>query len=515
MRLLNADEMRATDRAAIEDWGIPGLVLMENAALGVVDALAERYPDAESVVVFCGPGNNGGDGFAVARHLTLRGYRVRLVLIGWGKNRSPDAELQHAICVRQGVPMLELEASRELAQIPLGSLDADLWVDALFGTGLSRPLEGLFAEVTELLASRRERVIAVDLPSGLDASTGEIPGPCAAADLTVTFAAPKWPHVFRPAADRCGRVVVTDLGIPRAVLAEAPGCLELLVADELAACLMEPAPEAHKGSFGHCLVIAGSPGKSGAAVLAAQAAVSSGAGLVTVGVPSPLLDTVEGASVESMAVALSADRSGCLTVDSADQVLAASRDKQAVALGPGLGTSGTTVTAVRSIVSACDRPLVLDADGLNALVGAPELLRDRPAPTVLTPHPGEAARLFGSTSMEVQAARVDFAGRTAVEYGVVLVLKGYQSLVATPDGEVFINTSGNPGMGTGGTGDVLTGMIVALLAQGYEATVAASLGVFLHGLAGDLAAERVGLEGLRASDLLAAIPAAFRGLRGA
>jgi len=515
MRILNAEEMLATDRAAIEDWGIPGLVLMENAALGVVDAITERYEDAESIVVFCGPGNNGGDGLAVARHLSLRGYRARLVLVGWGANSSADAELQERLCRRQGIPALELEGLEDLERLGPGDLDADLWVDALFGTGLSRPLDGLFAGVASLLAATSRPVVAVDLPSGLDASTGALIGPTARADLTVTFAAPKWAHIFRPAADACGTVVVTDLGVPRAVLEEAPGFLHLLIAEELAAFLMQPEPEAHKGVFGHCLLVAGSPGKSGAAVLAARAAVSSGAGLVTVGVPAPLLAAVDSGSVESMSLALSADRSGCLTVDAAEEVLEAAAGKQVLALGPGLGTSGTTVTAVLQIVGACELPLVLDADGLNAIADAPEILRRRTAPTVITPHPGEAARLFGCSAAEIQASRVEFSRRAAAESGVVLVLKGHQSLIATPEGEVFVNSSGNPGMASGGTGDVLTGMIAALLAQQYDPVVAACLGVFLHGLAGDLAAEDAGQEGLRAGDLLGAVPAAFRLLRQA
>jgi NAD(P)H-hydrate epimerase len=515
VRILNADEMQTVDRTAIEDWGIPGLVLMENAALGVVDAISERYAHATSAVVFCGPGNNGGDGLAIARHLTLRGYGVTVLLVGWSRNRSEDATLQHRLCLRQGVPLVELETVDDLRSLGPVDLQADLWIDALFGTGLKRPLEGLFATVVGWLAVRDRPVIAVDLPSGLDASSGEVQGPAASAELTVTFAAPKRAHIFSPARDRCGQIVVTDLGTPAEIVEEAPGFLHLLVEDELSAYLLDPAPGSHKGDFGHCLVVAGSPGKSGAASLAGQAAVRAGAGLVTIAVPGPLLEAVDTVSLESMSLALSADGSGCLTVDAADEVLGALDRKQALALGPGLGTRGTTTTAVRRIVEHCPVPLVLDADGLNALAGSAAMLRDRAAPTVLTPHPGEAARLFGGTSLEIQASRVEFARRTAVEHRVILILKGYQTLVATPGGEVYVNLTGNPGMATGGTGDVLTGTLGALLAQGYDAEVAACLGVFLHGLAGDLAAEEHGLEGLAATDLLDALPSAFRRLRGA
>ena len=436
--------MQAVDRAAIEEWGIPGLVLMENAALGVVEAIAAHYPAVESVTLFVGPGNNGGDGLAIARHLTLRGYRVHVVLLQWSRNKSTDSELQYDLCRRQGVPLLALESVDDLAQLGPAVFDAELWVDAVFGTGLTRPAEGLFARALTLLAERSGAVLAVDLPSGLNASTGDVDGPCARADLSVTFAAPKWAHVFRPAADLCGEVVVADLGVPQAVIEEAPGYLNLLLAGELSAYLMDPMPESHKGDLGHCLVVAGSPGKSGAAVLATRAAVVSGAGLVTTGIPKPLLATLEGASIESMSLGLSSDRSGCLTVDAADQILAATADKQTLAIGPGLGTSGTTKTAVRTIIEACELPLVVDADGLNALVGAPELLRRRTGPTIATPHPGEAARLFGESVATIQAQRVEFARRMAMEYELILILKGHQTVIAEPDGEVFINSTGKP-----------------------------------------------------------------------
>lgn len=516
MRILDAESMRAVDRAAIEEWGLPSTVLMENAALGIVEAVARQFPAAERVTVFCGPGNNGGDGLAVARHLDLRGYRVNIVLAGWSKNRSEDAALQHDICRRAGVPLIELESVEDLSTDERLGQQADLWIDALFGTGLSRPLEGLFAELVGRLSSGDVPVLAIDLPSGLDASRNEVIGPAVRAEVTVALEAPKHAHVFAPAAESCGRVVVSDLGIPRILLAEAPGDpLELLVERELVAYLLEPRPSDHKGRFGHCLVVAGARGKAGAAILAARAAVASGAGLVTLGVPEPIVDLVDGASLESMSLPLAADRAGALDVDAASEALEALDGKQALAIGPGLGTSGTTTVAVHRLLTEAEVPAVVDADALNVLAGSLGVLKERSRATVLTPHPGEAARLFEVSVDEILADRVGFVRSRAVEHRVVLVLKGHQTLVGTPQGEVFVNSTGNPGMASGGSGDVLTGTVGALLAQGYDAVVAACLGVFLHGRAGDLAAETAGLEGMRASDLIEHLPGAFLSLRRA
>jgi NAD(P)H-hydrate epimerase len=310
-------------------------------------------------------------------------------------------------------------------------------------------------------------------------------------------------------------LVVADLGIPPAILEQTPGNLYLMVPEELRSLMLVRPESSHKGDFGHCLIVAGSPGMSGAAVLATQAAVAAGAGLVTVAVPTDLLVTLECASLESMSLGLSSDPSGHLALAAAPEVLTALESRDVLALGPGLGRSPETVAAAREIVASSACPAVIDADGLYALVGASELLLARGGTTVLTPHPGEAARLAGSSVEEIEADRIGFARRMAVEWNSVLVLKGHQTLVATPDGAVHVNTSGNPGMASGGCGDVLTGLVVALLAQGYSGEIAAILGVYLHGLAGDLALESRGEEGLRAGDLVEMLPQAFDSLRNA
>lgn len=512
MRILTAQEMRQVDRAAVEELGIPSLLLMENAAMGVVEALGEYFPDAQTVAIFAGPGNNGGDGLALARHLLVRRYRPRIYLVTGGKSLGGDAGTQLAICRKLQIPLVEVAPDASLETVLAVARESDLLVDALFGTGLTRPLEGQFAELVTALSRLPVPRLAVDLPSGLDASRGDLIGPHFQAHLTVTFAAPKVAHLFSPAAEAVGEVVVTDLGIPEELVESAPGGLNLLVGEELAPYLEPRVPHTHKGDYGHVLVVAGSPGKAGAAILTARGAVRSGAGLVTVAVPEPLLGTVEVGSVESMSLPLAAGPAGELAAESVAQVLGAAENKSVLALGPGLGRGPEVEVAIREIVTRCPLPLVLDADGLNAFAGRCREIRGRKAATLLTPHPGELARLLGVESRQVTVDRLGMTERAARETGAVVILKGHRSLVATPEGEIFVNPTGNPGMATGGSGDVLTGMVAALLAQGYDGVAAATLGVYLHGLAGDLEAERRGEVALAAGDLLEALPEAFRHL---
>ncbi|HEX6202333.1 MAG TPA: NAD(P)H-hydrate dehydratase [Thermoanaerobaculia bacterium] len=520
MRVLTPEAMREVDRRAIEEVGLPGLVLMENAALGVVEAIADLYPDAEEVAIFCGPGNNGGDGLAVARHLDLRGYDVTVWMATGGRELSGDAAAQLRVCEFQGVEVLDLD-EEALATAAAEAATADLVLDALFGTGLGRPLAGLFAAVVDLLDDLPVPILAVDLPSGLAGGRAEPIGPHVVADATVTFAAPKPAHVLSPAAGFCGELLVADLGIPPALVEDADeedGPLHLLRGPEVAAWLPEREPASHKGDYGHLLVVAGSLGKGGAAVMAARAAVRAGAGLVTAAVPEAVLPIVQGGCVEAMGVPLPAGEDGSIGADAAPAILAAARGKDAVALGPGLGQGEAAAAAIRQAVLALELPLVLDADGLNAFAGRAAELRDRRAFTVLTPHPGELGRLLDTSAAEVQADRLAAARRAAAATGAVVVLKGHQTLIAEPPaadgtpGAVWITPTGNPGMASGGSGDVLTGVLGALVAWLGPGLEPVALGTFVHGLAGDLAAAAVGETSLAAGDLVASLPAAFRHL---
>jgi len=519
MRILTADAMREVDRSAIEGLGIPSLVLMENAALGVVDALGEAggaIGAAESAAIFCGPGNNGGDGLAIARHLSVRGWGVQIFLATGGKALSGDAAAQLAICRKMELPLRELATEDAAREALAEAAESDLLIDALFGIGLSRPLSGLFAFLVEGINELARPVVAVDLPSGLNGSRADLMEPHVRADLTVTFAAPKVAHVLPPAAGAVGELVVTDLGIPPLLIedvAEPGGRLYLLVAEELAGWLPAREDDSHKGDFGHALLVAGSPGKAGAAILAARAAVRAGAGLVTVAVPEPILNPVDLGSLESMTLGLPAGASGQLAAEAAGEVLAAARGKSVVAVGPGLGQEPETAASIRRMVLAAEPPLVLDADGINAFAGRAGDLKGRKAPTVLTPHPGELGRLLGMSTADVQADRLAAVRRAAAETGAIVVLKGSRTLIGAPDGDVWINPTGNPGMASGGSGDVLTGLAAGLIAQreayGLEVRDAVLLAVYLHGLAGDLAVRGTGENALAAGDLVDSLGAAF------
>lgn len=500
----------AVDRRAIDDLGIPGPVLMENAAIGLADALGENFPAARRVLILAGPGNNGGDGLALARHLDGRGYEVEVFLLGKARP-SGDALLQLEILERCGIGCPQVQEGDDLAPLMAAAARADLLVDSLFGTGLSRPLQGFFAGLIAALAELGKNVLAVDLPSGLDASLPNPIGPCLPAMVSVTFAAPKIAHLLPPACDLCGRVVITDLGLPAGVVDAAPGSYWVSTPEDLAAALLPRPLGAHKGNFGHLLLVGGSVGKGGAMVLAARAAVRGGAGLVMVAVPEPLLDLVDGGSLESMTLPLPA-AGGALASAAWAGLNAAFAGKTALALGPGLGREAEAAALARRVVAESELPLVVDADGLNALEGDLGLLAGRRAPTVLTPHPGEMGRLLGITTAEVEVDRIGAALRAAAASRAVVVLKGRRSLIASPEGELWINTTGHPILASGGSGDVLTGLLGALLAQGYESLAAARLAVFLHGLAGEQLAATIGERGGRAGDLVEELPAVFRSL---
>jgi NAD(P)H-hydrate epimerase len=516
VKVLTAEAMRALDQRAIREIGIPGPVLMENAALGVVEAIFERYPKASSAAIFCGPGNNGGDGLAVARRLDARGFEVLIFLVLGGRELSGDAATQLAICRQLELSIEDVGPTSDLPAALDRASRCDLMVDALFGTGLDRPLEGFPAQLVEALGETGKPIVAVDVPSGLSGSRADLFGPHVNADLTVTFAAPKIPHVLSPAAEACGTLAIAELGFPSWLIDEAQGDLFLMTPEDLAPLLPRRAADAHKGSAGHALLVAGSPGKAGAAILAARAAVRGGAGLVTVAVPEPILPTVDLGSLESMTLAVQANEEGELGTGAADAALAASDGKNALAIGPGLGQSAAAREQIRRIALEAGLPFVLDADGLNAFAGSAADLIGRRSPAILTPHPGELGRLLGVSAAEVQSDRLTAVRRAAAETGAIVVLKGHRTLIASEAG-VWINPTGNPGMATGGAGDVLTGLLAALLAQGLEPLDAARLGVYLHGLAGDLAFDQVGTEDpelakLTASDLIDHLPAATRRL---
>ncbi len=523
MKILTARQMQAIDRLTTEKYGVPSLTLMENAGRGVVEFLTERFGPLAShhIAILCGRGNNGGDGLVVARWLRQQGCQPRVILFADPKTLRGDAAVNLERLSATGAPEVAdtPEAWRQLRPALRGTT---LGVDALLGTGLARPLEGFLLEVVRDLNHdlAGAKVVAVDLPSGLSADTGEVIGEHVRVDATVTFTAPKIPHVFPPACHRVGEWVVKPIGTPpELVEQDASLFLSLTTRQEVSWTAAPRHPEAHKGAFGHVLLLAGSVGKTGAAALAAQAALRAGAGLVTVATPRSALPVIAALGMEYMTAPLPETEAGTASVRALEsgELERLIPGKSVLALGPGLGTVAETAELARSVVSRYNIPMVIDADALNALAGCADPLRADGRVRVLTPHPGEMARLTGLKTAEVQARRVEIAREFATRHGVCLVLKGFRTLVASPDGAVRVNPTGNPGMATGGTGDVLTGLVAGLLAQHLDRPVGevVAAAVYLHGLAGDWAAEERGETAMIAGDLLEAIPRAFRACRPA
>jgi NAD(P)H-hydrate epimerase len=502
MRVLNAAQMRDADRQTIDEIGIPSMVLMENAGRQVVAALEAAYDDLQDrqVAVLCGPGNNGGDGFVVARTLYQRGTDVSVFVIGSLGAVKGDARLNLEILGRLGITVVEIsdEQAWELHFSEIST--CDVIVDAIFGTGLKEPLAGMLETVAADINSSGIPVTAVDLPSGLSADRAEPIGDCIRAHITVTLAAPKLPLVLPPGEARAGSIVVADIGIPPEVIENLAGPrIELLTRESMREMIHSREADSHKGDYGRVLIVAGSRGKTGAAHLAALGALRSGAGLVSVATPSSAQPIVAAMGAEYMTVALQ-ENDGRVTCDAVEQILELEQD--VIAVGPGLGRGPDVTAFVEALIERSESPLVLDADALNALAGDPERLKTGSSrQIVITPHPGEMARLARMSVDEVQARRLDIARDFAVAHQIYVVLKGYRTLVATPEGKVFINPLGNPGMATGGTGDVLTGVLAAWLAQLLDAEAACKLAVYLHALAGDLAEADEGEVAMTAADL--------------
>ncbi len=504
MRVLNTTQMRDADRRTIEDVGIASIVLMENAGRQVVGAIEASYDDLDSmrVAVLSGRGSNGGDGFVVARTLAERGVDVGVYLLGLAADVHGDARTNLNILTRLGIDIIEISDATAWELHGTDVLGADLIVDALFGTGLRGPLTGLAVTIVVDVNSIARPVVSIDLPSGLSADSADIPGPAIDATMTVTIAAPKLPLILAPAERLAGTLVVADIGIPDAVLDAVEGPrVEILTRDDMRQLIDPRASDSHKGDYGRVLIVAGSRGKSGAAALAARAALRSGAGLVTVAVPRSTTAIVAALGSEYMTLPLPEDADGIVTADALDAVLAVSAE--VIVVGPGLGLSPGSIAFVHGLVERSGVPLVLDADALNAFEGhAARLVGRDDSSIIVTPHPGEMARLVGLTTEDIQKNRLEIAREFAVTHRVHAVLKGHRTLVASPEGHVAINLTGNPGMSTGGSGDVLSGMIGAWFGQILDADAAARLAVYLHGLAGDLAEADEGEVSLIAGDIV-------------
>ena len=514
MKILTSAEMKDIDRTAIEELGIPGVVLMENAGLRVIRALKSRFPhpEDENIVIVAGKGNNGGDGFVVARHLSNSGAKPQVLLLAARDEVKGDAAVNLAIAFKLGIPVTEVRTAAEWKKGRVAVFHASVVIDALFGTGLVKPLDGLYAMAVEDINRSAAFKVAVDIPSGLSSDTFEVIGPCVRADLTVALAAPKIAHIFPPAAERVGDLVIAPIGIPP-FLFEKPGLkLELVQESAVRPFFRRRKKDTHKGTYGHLLIIAGSLGKSGAAALAGKAALRMGAGLVTVATAASVLPSVARTMAELMTEPLAETPGKTIAAAALPRAAGLLRGKSAVLLGPGLTTEPSTAEFVSGLLSKIKIPCVIDADGLNIVASHPDVLGRLAAPAVLTPHPGEFARLAGRTTEEVLRHRLELAPQFAAKHGTTVVLKGYRTLVAAPDGRVFVNPTGNPGMASGGTGDVLAGLIAAQAVQERDLLGAVLSAVYAHGLAGDIAAERLGEKSLVAGDIIRCLPPALKAL---
>jgi NAD(P)H-hydrate epimerase len=516
--VFTAAEMRALDARAIRDLGIPGPRLMENAGSGAAALITGWLAPirGKSVVVVCGKGNNGGDGFVVARRLRARGAAVRVFLVGKRDELRGDAA---AALGRWRGRVEEIDGEADLGALARALSRTDVVVDALLGTGLTGAARGAVAAAIEAVnkvgpAGRNGvPVVALDLPSGLGSDRGALLGPTVQATRTATFAGLKRSLLLHPAAAKAGAVEIVDIGVSAAEAGRGITTWRLEASD-VRPHFPPREPDAHKGRYGHLLVVAGSLGKTGAAVLAGRAALRSGVGLCTIAAPASQQPIVAGQAPEYMTEAMPETALRSLSLGAKERLLELARRMDAVALGPGLSLDPETQELARALIREVERPLIVDADALSALAGHLDLLRDAAGPRALTPHPGEMARMLGIGTDAVQADRLEVTRGFSREHGVALALKGAGTVIGGPDGRITINPTGNPGLAKGGSGDVLTGIIGALLARGLEPVAALEAGVYLHGLAGDLAAGERGEVGMIAGDVIEALPTAVLALAG-
>lgn len=545
MKVVTAEEMRKIDTKTIEEYRIPGSVLMERAGFAVASKIKEVFGKSKKqsavggakrkenshprVIVIAGGGNNGGDGLVVARKLHNEGWAVKVFLTSEPEYLKGGALLQYKTAVKSGVKIYPINAF--LTSHFSLSTSHFVIVDAILGTGLSKNVIGVLSKVISLINKLDVPVISVDIPSGISSDNGQIMGEAVRADYTVTFGLPKRGHLLYPGAEYTGKLFIEDIGFPKELLRSETLNVELLEKNEVSNLIPKRQKYSHKGNYGHVLVVAGSKGKTGAALMVAKACLRSGAGLVTIGTPASLIDVFQSRVIEEMTLPLPDKDDGTLSEKASNMILDFLNEKADIlAIGPGIGVSSDTQKLIKILIKNSTKPLVIDADGINALEGTKNILKEAKIPIILTPHPGEMARLlsplhpplgkggqrggnYSELRNKIEQDRINTALSFSKETGTYLILKGVPTIIAGPDGRAFINSTGNPGMATAGTGDVLTGMISGFLGQGLNPLEASILGVYMHGLAGDIAADEKGEYSLIATDIIDKIPAAFYSLR--
>lgn len=514
MKVVSPEVMSKMDKATIEKIGIPGIALMENAGREVADTIINFWKQNNSnikkVSIICGKGNNGGDGFVIARHLINNGFDVKVILLATADEVKGDAKINLNILKNINADIKYILNEDDIRNLSDYCQDSFAIVDAIFGTGLRGKVRGIASSVISIINSLNIPVIAVDIPSGVCGKTGKILGEAVKAHITVTMALPKAGLVLYPGAEYVGKLIIGDIGMSNDIKNKALGVGEIVEKENVRRYFKPYSQDSHKGTFGRVFVLAGSSGMSGAAYLTGMAAAKSGAGLVTVGTPSSLQDILAAKSTEIMTLGLCETKNRTLSTKALEKALDFAKKCDSVAIGPGLSQDKDTQRFVWEFIKNCKTPMVVDADAINALAKKPEILKDTLATVVITPHPGEMARLLLTSLQEIQEDRVKSVKCAAKEFSCTAVLKGAATLIATAHDKLYINPTGNPGMATGGSGDVLTGIIAALLARGMTTCEAAIAGVYIHGLAGDLSSRITGEISLVAGNLIDFLPGAFK-----
>lgn len=509
MKLASPIDMRKLDQIAMDKYNIPGILLMENAALNVAgkakEMLGNTYRDRKTLVV-AGKGNNGGDGFATARHLIQWGYSVITICLCERSQVTGEPELYLKILEKLNAPVMFVYDEADLIEISRIFNEAYLIIDGIFGTGFHGSVEGLYESVIQAVNKSNARVLSIDIPSGINGDSGQVTGIAVKADETVTFTLPKPGLMQFPGAEYAGRVTVADIGIPAEAIEQLSLDGQVTDSDVIADYIPIRPKDANKGVFGKILIVTGSRGMTGAGILSAEAAFRTGSGLVYLAVPESLTGIYGTAICEAITIPLK-DKDGCIMPENTDELTKRAELMDTVVIGPGLSTNAGVAELVKKFIVRCGKPMVIDADALNIISDDPQILKKRPAPTVITPHPGEFSRLTKMTVEEIRKNRVKAALEYSREWNVTVVLKGAGTVTANPKGEYFINTSGNPGLAVAGSGDVLAGITGSLIGQGVKPDMAAVLGVYMHGKCGDLLSDKYKRQGgFTAGEICAAIP---------
>ncbi|TCO73158.1 NAD(P)H-hydrate dehydratase [Marinisporobacter balticus] len=516
MKIVNSDQMKQLDRMVIEQFGIPGVILMEHAGSVVLEEVLKYIEQKENkeVVIVCGLGNNGGDGFVVARQLFNKGIPLKVVIIGNPSDIGGDAKINYDIIHKLKVDIHILIGANNMKKFADAIKGCGIIVDAIFGTGLKREVDGYIQEIINIINGSGKQVIAIDIPSGIGANDGKVYGMAVKANKTVVLELPKICNIHYPGIEYIGEMIIKSIGMPKAVFENIRLNINLITKDMVKEVLPFRKKDSYKGNYGKAYVVAGSTGMTGASILTCEATLRSGAGLLKIPVPQSLNTIMETRLIEAITVPLPEFKKGVVGISDIEKIIKTMEESDVITVGPGSGNSRELEELLRNILEHTSKPIVLDADALNSLAKRKELLELITSQTVMTPHVGEMSRLTDLEIDYIKENRIEVATEFSRKWNTVVVLKGSRTVVAGPNGDIYINETGNPGMATAGSGDVLTGIVTGFIAQGIDPLKAAMAAVYVHGMAGDLVAEKLGEYGLMASDIVKQLPFAIKEIIG-